>query len=578
MGLASRRPVFMGTHGVVVAGHYLGAMAGNRMFERGGNAIDAGVAAAFALAVLEPAHYGIGGEAPILLRQGGSGRVVAISGQGQAPLAATVQTFRDMGMALIPGDGLLAAAVPAVVGTLATALARFGTLSLGEVLAPAIDLAAGGFGLHPHLRGFLAASADRMRRQWPTSASVFLPGGAVPEVGWRLKQVELAATLQTLADAEDHHRLLGAGRPEAILAAAARFYHGPIAQAIAEFCRRCEFPDASGQSHRGLLQADDFAAYTTRLEEPVTTSYRGYQVYKCGPWSQGPVFLQQLRLLEGFDLRAMGHNSAAYIHTLVEAAKLAFSDRERYYGDPLFVSVPLERLLSAKYADERRQLMDYERASLGYRTGDTPTSVGPEASADPAGDTTHLDTMDAQGNMMAITPSGGWIRSSPLVPGLGFALGTRLQMFWLDENHPNGLRPGKRPRTTLTPTLVLRDDMPDMVFGTPGGDAQDQWTLQFFLNVVEFGMEVQEAVEAPNFHSEHFNSSFYPREAFPGRVSMECRVPVSVREELAAKGHRIRVEGDWSGGCVTGIRWNPATGVMSAAASPRGEKAYAVGW
>jgi gamma-glutamyltranspeptidase/glutathione hydrolase len=575
---APRRPVFMGTHGVVVAGHYLAAMAGNRMFERGGNAIDAGVAAAFALALLEPGHFSIGGEAPILLRQGGSGRVVAISGQGQAPLAATVNHFRQMGLALIPGDGLLAATVPAVVGTLATALAHFGTLSLNEALAPAIDLAAGGFAMYPHLRQLLADSADRMRREWPTSAAVFLPSGALPAVGRLLKQPELAAILQTLADAEDHHRGLGADRAEAILAAAEHFYRGPIAQAIAEFCRDSKFPDASGRRHPGLLSVEDFSAYVTRLEEPVTASYRGYEVHKCGTWSQGPVFLQQLRLLEGFDLRAMGHNSTAYIHTLVEAAKLAFSDRERYYGDPLFVHVPMERLLSAAYTEERRRLIDPGRASLAYRAGDTPISMSPETSANHTADTTHLDTMDAQGNMMAITPSGGWIRSSPLVPGLGFALGTRLEMFWLDENHPNGLRPGKRPRTTLTPTLVLKDGAPSMVFGTRGGDAQDQWTLQFFLNLVEFGMDVQEAVEAPNFYSEHFPSSFYPRRPFPGRVSMEGRVPANVREELAGRGHRIRVEDDWSGGCVTGICWNPETGVMSAGASPRGEKAYAVGW
>jgi gamma-glutamyltranspeptidase/glutathione hydrolase len=574
----ARRPVFMGTHGVVVAGHYLGAMAGNRMFERGGNAIDAGVAAAFALAILEPAQFGIGGEAPILLRQGGSGRVVAISGQGQAPLAATIGRFRDMGLALIPGDGLLAAAAPAVVGTLATVLAHFGTLSLREALAPAIDLASGGFAVYPYLRGLLAESADRMRREWPTSTGVFLPGGSVPEVGWLLKQPDLAATLQTLADAEDRHRALGVDRTEAILAAAEHFYRGPIAQAIVDFCQSSAFPDASGLKHRGLLSMEDFTAYRTRVEEPVSASYRGYQVYKCGPWSQGPVFLQQLRLLDGFDLRSMGHNSTAYIHILTEAAKLAFSDRERYYGDPLFVSVPLERLLSAEYAEERRGSIDPDRASLVCRAGDTPISMGPGTSANHTGDTTHLDTMDAQGNMMAITCSGGWIRSSPLIPGLGFALGTRLEMFWLDENHPNGLRPGKRPRTTLTPSLVLKDGEPSMVFGTRGGDAQDQWTLQFFLNMVEFGMDVQEAVEAPNFYSEHFHSSFYPREAFPGRLSMEGRVPWNVREELAAKGHRVRVEDDWSGGCVTGIRWNSQTGVMSAAASPRGEKAYAVGW
>jgi gamma-glutamyltranspeptidase / glutathione hydrolase len=573
-----RRPVYMGTHGVIVAGHYLGAMAGNRMFERGGNAIDAGVASGFALAVLEPAQFSIGGEAPILLRQGSSGHVVAISGQGQAPRAATVQRFREMGLALVPGDGLLAATVPAVVGTLATALAHFGTRSLSEVLAPAIDLATGGFGMYPYLKQLLVDTADRMRREWPTSADVFLTRGAVPELGSLLKQPELAATLQSLADAEDHRRALGDSRTEAILAASDHFYRGPVAHALVDFCQGSEFPDASGHSHHGLLALEDFAAYTTRLEEPVGVDYRGYQVFKCGPWTQGPVFLQQLRLLEGFDLRAMGHNSPNYIHTLVEAAKLAFSDRERYYGDPLFVNVPLDQLLSAEYAEQRRRFIDPVRASVVERSGDAPVAVGAGGQSSHTGDTTHLDTMDSLGNMMSITPSGGWCRSSPLAPGLGFALGTRLQMFWLDEDHPSGLRPGKRPRTTLTPSLVLKDGKPSMVFGTRGGDAQDQWTLQFFLNVVEFGMDVQEAVEAPNFYTEHFHSSFYPRQAFPGRLSIEDRVPVSVREELTARGHRIRVEDGWSGGCVTGIHFDPLTDVMAAAASPRNEKAYAVGW
>lgn len=578
MGHCLGRPVFMGTHGVVVAGHYLAAMAGNRMFEHGGNAIDAGVASAFALAVLEPAQYGIGGEVPVLIYHARSRQVIALSGQGQAPRAATVQRFRDMGLQLIPGDGLLAATVPAVVGTLATALAHFGTLSLGQVLAPAIELAAQGFAVYPKLQDFIAKTAERMRREWPSSAAVFLPGDEVPAVGTLLKQTAWAETMQRLADAEEHYLRRGQDREQAILAAADWFYTGDIAEALVDFCQSNSFPDVSGDSHRGLLTMDDFAAYRTRLEAPVSVDYRGYRVHKCGPWSQGPVFLQQLNLLEGFDLAKMGHNSAQYIHTILEAAKLAFSDRERYYGDPLFADVPMDRLLSKEYAAQRRALIHAHRASLDYRPGDTPEFVRPEAAGGHTGDTTHVDAMDAEGNMMAATPSGGWFRSSPLVPGLGFALGTRMQMFWLDENHPSGLRPGKRPRTTLSPSLVLKDGQPAMVFGTPGGDSQDQWTLQFFLNMVDFGMNVQAATEAPNFYSEHFHSSFYPRQAFPGRVAMEDRIPEPVRQTLAAMGHIIRLEDGWSGGCVTGIVRDPVTGVMSAGASLRGEKAYAVGW
>lgn len=572
------RPVFMGTHGVVVAGHYLGATAGQKMFELGGNAIDAGVAASFALAVLEPTHYGIGGEVPILIYHAKSNKVVALSGQGQAPRAATIRYFRTLGLDLIPGDGLLPATVPAVVGTLATALAYFGTLSLSQVLAPAIELAADGFPVYPRLRSFIAKDAERFRREWPSTAAIFLPGGEVPAIGTILRQPELAATLQSLAHAEAYYLGKGSDRQEAILAAADTFYTGDIARKLAAFCQNNAFPDASGKEHRGLLTMDDFRAYRTRIEEPVTVNYRGYQVYKCGPWTQGPVFLQQLNILEGYDLVSMGHNSAQYIHTIIEAAKLAFSDRERYYGDPLFVNVPLDMLLSKEYAAERRKMIDPQRASLAYREGDVPTFVSsPKVDAE-GGDTTHVDAVDAEGNMIAATPSGGWIRSSPVVPGLGFPLGTRLQMFWLDEGHPNGLQPGKRPRTTLTPTLVMKDGRPCMVFGTPGGDSQDQWTLQFFLNMVDFGMNVQEAIEAPNFYSEHFPSSFYPRQAFPGQVAMESRIPEAVRQRLTAMGHRIRLEGPWSGGCVSAIRYYPETGVIAAGASPRGEKVYAAGW
>lgn len=578
MGDCLTRPVFMGTHGVVVAGHYLGAMAGQKMFEVGGNAIDAGVAASFALAVLEPTHYSIGGEAPILIYHAKSNKVVALSGQGQAPKAATIQYFRELGLDLIPGDGLLPATVPAVVGTLATALAYFGTLSLGRVLAPAIELAADGFPVYPRLRSFIAKDAERFRREWPSTAAIFLPGGEVPDIGTILRQPELAVTLQSLADAEAYYLKKGSGRQEAILAAADTFYTGDIARKLVAFCQSNAFPDASGKEHRGLLTIDDFTAYRTRIEEPVMVNYRGYQVYKCGPWTQGPVFLQQLNILEGYDLVSMGHNSAQSIHTVIEAAKLAFSDRERYYGDPLFVNVPLDMLLSKEYAAERRKMIDQQRASLAYRDGDVPALVSqPKVDAE-AGDTTHVDAIDAEGNMIAATPSGGWIRSSPIVPGLGFPLGTRLQMFWLDERHPNGLQPGKRPRTTLTPTLVMKDGYPCMVFGTPGGDSQDQWTLQFFLNVVDFGMNVQEAIEAPNFYSKHFPSSFYPRQAFPGQVAMEERIPEVVRQQLTAMGHRIRLEGPWSGGCVSAIRYHPETGIIAAGASPREEKVYAVGW
>ncbi len=568
----------MARRGAVVAGHYLAAMAGYRMLERGGNAFDAGVATAFAQAVLEPAQYGIAGECPVLIYDSEHGAVTAVSGQGQAPAAATVELFRGMGMDLIPGDGLLAATVPAVVGTLCEVLSHFGTFTLADVLTPAIELAADGFAMYPTLHHLLATHADRIRGEWPSTAAIYLPGGQVPAVGTVLRQPEWAATMSLLVDAETLALRKGADRRAAIRAGTDVFYRGEIARRLVQFCREGRFVDASGAVHGGLLTMDDFAAYQTRFEEPVTATYRGLEVHKCGPWSQGPVFLQQLNLLEGYDLGSLGHNSVAYIHKLVESAKLAFSDRDRYYGDPLFVDVPLDRLLSKEYAAGRRSELSESRASLAYRRGDVPAFIEGPALDSHTGDTTHVDVVDARGNMMSATPSGGWMRSSPVVPGLGFALGTRMEMFWLDEKHPSGLRPGKRPRTTLSPSLVTREGRPLMVFGTRGGDSQDQWTLQFFLNVVDFGMNVQEAIEAPNFYSQHFHGSFYPRRAFPGRVSMESRVPREVREELVGMGHEIHLEGPWSGGCVIGIRYDEKSGVIAAGASPREEKAYAVGW
>jgi gamma-glutamyltranspeptidase / glutathione hydrolase len=312
----------------------------------------------------------------------------------------------------------------------------------------------------------------------------------------------------------------------------------------------------------------------------VSVGYRGFDVHKCGPWTQGPVFLQQLRLLEGFDLPALGHNSARYVHTLVEAAKLAFADRERWYGDPAFGPVPLDRLLSAGYAEARRRLIDPETASGEFRPGGqdwTSLAAVPPDQRAGNGDTTHVDVADSEGNLFAATPSGGWLESSPLIPSLGFPLGSRAQVFNLDPGHPNALAPGKRPRTTLTPSLVTRAGQPAMAFGTPGGDQQDQWTLQFFLNVVEFGMDLQEAIDAPLVHTLHFPSSFYPHEVFPKRLVAEGRIPAAALDDLRARGHEVVVSGDWASGEVTAVRFDPSSGLIEGAASPRAGAAYAIG-
>ena len=574
MSKFTTRPVIMGTHGVVTTGHYLATFVGLRILQQGGNAVDAGVAAGFCLAVLEPHVNGIGGEVPILVYSASLRRVFAISGQGTAPRQATIGWFRDRGIDFIPGDGLLPATVPGAFDGWVTALREFGTMSLADVLSPAVELAESGFPMYAGLRNELLANAEKFREEWATSAEAFLPDGGVPEIGEIYRQPQWASTFKKLIQVE---------REAGLDAARDFFYKGEIAERIADFAQNTEVKDATGKSHRGLLDYDDLVGYHAKVEEPVTTSYRGHDVYKCGPWCQGPVFLQQLNLLEGYDVAGLDHDSADYVHTVVEAAKLAFADRETYYGDPDFDDVPLDVLLSKDYAARRRELIDPSEASAEFRPGDTgrgPISYDPSRArsgeADASGDTTHLDAIDAAGNMFSATPSGGWLMSSPVVKGLGFPLGTRSQMFFLDPGRPNALQPGKRPRTTLTPSLALKDGRPFMAFGTPGGDMQDQWTLQFFLNIVDFGMNLQEAVDAPTFHTQHFPSSFYPRRMYPKRVVVEDRIPDDVREELARRGHEVVVVGPWRNGRVLGVEIRE--GVILGAASPRMETGYAAGW
>ena len=469
--------------------------------------------------------------------------------------------------------------VPGAFDAWLTALAEYGSLSLGAVMEPALELAAGGFAMYPALLRSILTHEEKFRTAWPTSAAVYLPNGRPPALGERFRQPDWAASMARTVEAESAALQGGADRRAALRAARDVFYRGHIAERLAHFAANNAVMDHSGAAHAGLLAYEDLAGYVTRIEEPVSVEYRGLRVHKCGPWSQGPVFLQQLRLLQGFDLRALGHNSAAYIHTLTEVAKLAFSDRDRYYGDPLYAEVPLAWLLSPAYAAERRALIDPERASLEVRPGAPVSTVEvTRAMAEDRRDTTHLDAVDASGLMIAATPSGGWMPSSPVVEGLGFPLGTRGQMFWLDPEHPDALVPGKRPRTTLTPSLVTRDGAPQMVFGTPGGDQQDQWTLQFFLNVVEFGMDLQAACEAAIFHTDHFAASFYPREIQVGSLTVEGRIPPAVRAELQRRGHRLTVAGDWALGQVCAARFDAASGRIEAAASPRGQVAYAMGY
>ena len=578
-GAFTTRPVIMGTHGMVTSGHYLASRIGLHILEEGGNAVDAGVATGFALAVLEPYIYGIGGEVPILIYLADEKRVVSLSGQGPAPQRATIDWFRKNGIETIPGDGLLAAAVPDAVSTWIAALSRFGTMRLAQVLSPAMDLAERGFPMFGRLASAFERSKEQFLEKWPSSARAYLPDGRVPAVGEIYVQKDLAGMFAMLVEAESRERRRG--RRKALQAAHDAFYKGEIAKRILSFITGNRLPDSTGKRNGGLITKEDLSRYATRVEDPVTATYRGHDVFKCGPWSQGPVFLQQLTILEGFDLASLGHNSPEYIHLLIETAKLAFADRETYYGDPDFVDVPLDTLLSKAYAAKRRALIDPERASLELRPGNAPPVKPRERKGGldiHKGDTTHLDAADRWGNMMSATPSGGWFRSSPVVEGLGFPLGTRMQMFYLDKGHANALSPGKRPRTTLTPTIVLKDGRPFMALGTPGADQQDQWSLQFFINCVDFNMNMQVAVDAPTFHTSHFPASFHPHSAQPGTMHLESRIPESTIASLRGKGHTVEVDGAWSHGRVLGIRYDAGSGVLHGVSTARLDTGYAMGW
>jgi gamma-glutamyltranspeptidase / glutathione hydrolase len=581
----------MGRRAMVATEHYLSASAGARIFAHGGNAIDAAVAATLVEGIVNPHMHTIGGEAPMLIYLADARRVVALNGNMAAPANATIDRYRSLNLELVPAEGLLAAGVPAAFDALATALREFGTMSLAEVAEPALALCEDGMPVHAGLTGHGETPQDlsgligtasikynqkKFRERWPSSAKLYMPNGEVPLPGDIIRNPALAHCFRRLLDAEAGARRQG--RAAALDAARDRFYRGDIAKEIVQW----------SMANGGLLQADDLAGFTTRIEAPVTADYHGVTVHKCQSWSQGPVFLQQLRLLEGFDLPALRHNSAAYIHHLAEATKLAFADREAYYADPQFTDVPLGALLSREYAEVRRSLIDPNHASLEQRPGD-PRAMRPllEGSVTPARSwgpgTIHVTAADGRGNMIAVTASGGWIPSSPVIEALGFPLGSRMQTFYLDEKHPNSLQPGKRPRTTLTPSIATRDCAPFLSFGTPGGDQQDQWTLQFFLNLVDFGMPLQEAIEAPRFSSAHFPSTFYPHNAQPGVLRLEDRIDSAIVEQLAAMGHKVGVRPPWCEGHVLAIQFDPAKRLLMGGADPRGQAAVvmpaqAIGW
>jgi len=560
------------------------------VLERGGNAADAAVATGFVLQVVEPHLNGPGGEVPILLWEPGEQAVRVIAGQGVTPGAATISRYRDEGLTMVPGTGLLAATVPGAFGGWLRLLADWGSWRLADVLAPAISYAEQGFPVLPAIRATIETVARTFRDDWPTSAAAWLPDGAVPTAGSRLRNPALAATWRRLL-AESCFP--GASRETEIEAARRCFYEGFVAEAIAEHVRR-PVRDASGDRHAGVLTGADLAGWRCPVEEPASFDYHGYRVCKTGPWGQGPVFLQQLSLLAGFELTAAGLLSADYLHTVVECGKLAFADREAWYGDA--AATPLAELLSEPYAAERRRLVG-DTASLELRPG-APGGRAPalprldQVAQQPAvgageptvdrrgqtrGDTCHLDVVDRWGMHISATPSGGWLQSSPMIAELGFSLGTRTQMTWLEEGLPSSLRPGIRPRTTLSPSLALRDGRPYLAFGTPGGDQQDQWSLLFFLAHVHFGLSLQQAIDAPMLHSTHFPSSFWPRAADPGGLVVESRLDPAVVEELRRRGHRVQLSGDWTLGRLSAVGRDPETGFLRGAANPRGGAGYAAG-
>jgi len=570
------RPVVMGTNGMTTSTHYLASVAGLKALQDGGNVVDAGATMWFCLTLLKPHLVGPAGETPILLYWADEGKVVAVNGQGPAPMNATIDWFLEHGYPMIPEDGFTPAVVPGSFDAWLITLEEYGTFTLGRVMEPALRMARDGFPVYPTLKAFLERVRDRYLSEWPTSAETYLPSGRVPEVGQMLRNPDWYSTFKKVMEVESKAGSRAAG----LDAARKHFYDGPIARAIVDYTQSFRCRDVYGKTSQGLISLDDFQRYQARFEEPVTVEYRGLDVYKCGPWCQGPVFLQQLNLLEGYDLTRMGHNTVEYLHTWIECAKLAFADREQYYADPDYAEVPLDMLLSKEYADERRGLVDPDRASMLLRPGGVEPIELEERETKSwfEGDTVHLDAVDKDGNMLAATPSGGWIRTSPLVPGLGFPLGTRAQFMHLDQGHVERLEPGKKPSTTLTPSLAMKDGQQYMVFGTPGGDRQDQWTLQFFLNHVEFGMNVQEALDAPTVHTSHFPGSFWPHNVRPGEVSVEPRIPDDVVSGLKEKGHRVVMSRPWSHGRCLAIRYDPDTGVMFGGASPRTGEPYALGW
>ncbi|WP_367133767.1 gamma-glutamyltransferase family protein [Saccharothrix sp. HUAS TT1] len=593
------RPELVGTHGMVASTHWLASSAGMAVLEDGGNAFDAAVTAGFVLQVVEPHLNGPGGEVPVVFAAAGETAPRVLCGQGVAPAGATTDHYRSLGLDLIPGSGLLAATVPGAWDGWLTLLRDYGTKTLREVLGYAIGYARDGFPLLERSAFTISTVADLFKDHWTSSAALWLPGGRPPVAGERFRNPKLADTWEWLLAAAE---AAGSDRDAQIEAARRAWSQGFVAAQVDEFSRIAHRDD-SGGDHAGVLTGEDMATWEAGYEDAVSVDFGSWSVVKPGAWTQGPVLLQQLLLLEGFADRlgyVGGVPTAETVHLAVECAKLAFADREAWYGDS--GDVPLDLLLSREYAAERRQLVG-DHASLDLRPG-SPGRVdarlpghisrGPRVASqrdsggalgEPTvsragtvkGDTVHVDVVDRWGNIVSATPSGGWLQSSPTIPSLGFCLGSRAQMFWLDEGLPNSLAPGKRPRITLSPSLALHDGLPAMAFGTPGGDQQDQWQLGFWLAHTVGGMNLQEAIDSPMWHTNAFPSSFYPRTWTPDEVVVESRVGEAALAELRDRGHAVVDAGPWALGRMSAVARDSRDGLLRAAANPRGAQGYAVG-
>ncbi|WP_345752363.1 gamma-glutamyltransferase family protein [Microbacterium rhizophilus] len=590
------RPDLRGRFGMAASTHWLASASAQAVLERGGNAFDAAVAGAFVLHVVEPHLNGPGGDLTAVFATAQDPTPVVLMGQGPAPQGATIARLRAEGLDLVPGAGALAAAVPGAVDAWLLLLRDHGTWALGDVLAYAIDYALGGHPILGGVRRTIAQVEDLFRDHWPTSAERWMPDGRIPDAGEIVFSRTYGALLQDLAAA-------GAGPDRAAGIDAARtLWRERVGQAAEEFVR-APHRHSDGADHAGVLTAADVAAFAASYEPAVSIEFRGHTVAKTGPWGQGPVLLQALRILDGFDDAHLDPSTELGAHTILEALKLAMADRDAWYGEDVDPDA-LAHLLSEEYAAQRRALIG-ATASREVRPGTVPGRPAPhlpilreehqpgvggvgeptvqvdgletDAAGVTRGDTCHLDVVDRWGNIVSATPSGGWLQSSPEIPALGFCLGTRLQMSWLDDASPSRLRPGRRPRTTLTPTLVLRDGHPVLALGSPGGDQQDQWQLLMLLRVLVGGYTPQQAIDAPALHTTSMHGSFWPRTWTPAGAVVEDRLGEGVIAALEARGHAVTRAGAWALGRLSAVTRDPATGLLAAAANPRGAQGYAVG-